>query len=272
MLRSFKDLKDYTIGASDGSIGAVKDLYFDDHAWVIRYLVVDTGPWLFSRKVLISPRAIHQTNWASKLLPVSLTREEVRLSPNIDTDKPVSRQHEMDYLGYYGYPYYWGGTGLWGEGMYPNQVTPGYAGFGSDEAARAEADAAQAAADEMRKHSDPHLRSCDAVVGYHVHATDGEIGNVKGMLVDEETWAIRYFVVTTSNWWGGHLVLVAPQWIKDISFSEQMFTVELSRQAIQEAPPYDDTVALSREQEILLQEHYGHVGYWIDEMEHESAV
>jgi hypothetical protein len=112
-----KDLEDYVIGAADGTIGHVKDFYFDDEAWVIRYLVVDTGTWLSSRTVLISPIAIGHPNWLEKILPVSITKEQVKNSPDIDTEKPVSRQHEIQYLGYYGYPYYWGGPGLWAGGL-----------------------------------------------------------------------------------------------------------------------------------------------------------
>ena len=99
-----KDLKNYAIHATDGTIGHVQDFYFDDEAWVIRYLVVDTGTWLSSRKVLISPVAIGRPNWIEKILPVSITKEQVKQSPDIDTDKPVSRQNEVEYLGYYGYP------------------------------------------------------------------------------------------------------------------------------------------------------------------------
>jgi hypothetical protein len=106
MLRSVKDMQDYAIRATDGTIGHVKDLYFDDEAWVVRYLIVDTGGWLSNRKVLISPFAIGHPDWAQKILPVSITKEQVKNSPHIDTERPVSRQHEMEYLGYYGYPNY----------------------------------------------------------------------------------------------------------------------------------------------------------------------
>src|SRR5271170_6267835 len=115
MLRSLKDLEDYAIHATDGVIGHVTDFYFDDDAWVVRYLLVETGTWHSSRRVLISPIAIGQPNWVERILPVSITREQVKNSPEIDTDKPVSRQHEVQFLGYYGYPYYWAGDGLWGQ-------------------------------------------------------------------------------------------------------------------------------------------------------------
>jgi len=266
MIHLSKEIRDLAIVATDGAIGDVKDFYFDDKAWAIRYLVVDTGSWLSSRKVLISPIAAGPPDWDNKQLPVSLTREQVKNSPNIDTDMPVTRQHESDHLDFYSYPYYWGGMDLWGGSGYPNMLLPGYDGYGSPAAARAEADAAQAQAEARQRQtaseSDPHLRSCNAVVGYSIEALDGEIGHVHGLLVDDESWAIRYLVVRTSNWWLGHDVLVAPQWIKGVSWAEQAVAVDLTRETLKQAPWYDPAVSLSREMEIAVYKHYGLSGYW----------
>lgn len=262
MLHPTNDLLNLTISASDGAIGDVKDLYFDDEAWAIRYLVVETGSWLFSRKVLISPIAAGKPDWTSKLLPVSLTQEQVKNSPDIDTEMPVTRQHETDYLDYYSYPYYWGGMGLWGGGGYPGMLMPGYDGYGSAPAARAQADSAQARTQARQRNQDSHLRSCKAVVGYDIKASDGEIGHVQGLLVDEESWAIRYLVVSTSNWWLGHDVLLAPQWIERVSWAEHAVVVDLNRDALKQAPSYDAAKPLSREMEIAVYKHYGRAGYW----------
>jgi hypothetical protein len=159
MLRKTTDLERYIIGATDGTIGHVTDFYFDDEAWVIRYLVVDTGAWLSSRKVLISPIAIGQPNWAEKLLPVAITKEQVKNSPEIDTERPVSRQQELQNLEYYGYPYYWVGTGIWGQGAYPSMMLPS---FGSAFQGRQmqEAHIPTDAEPRRREAGDPHLRSC----------------------------------------------------------------------------------------------------------------
>ena len=274
MLRSMNDLEGYSIRATDGTIGHVNDFYFDDEAWVIRYLVVDTGSWLSSRKVLISPIAIGHPNWAEKELPVSITMEQVKHSPDIETGKPVSRQHEMRYLGYYGYPFYWDGGGLWGQGSYPGLMMPGYVGLAPrPEAERIEAEKASARHFAQRhKDDDPHLRSCKAVISYFIEATDGDVGHVQGMLVDEETWAIRYIVVDTSNWWLGHKVLIAPQWIRDVSWSDSTVRVNLTRQAVKDAPPYDPAVPLDRRQETGIHEHYGRAGYWASEAEKEAEA
>jgi hypothetical protein len=264
MLRSMKAMEDYTIGAADGIVGQVKDFYFDDAAWVIRYLVVRTGEELHRRNVLISPISIGRPNWSEKILPVSLTRSQVQNSPDIDTDKPVSRQHEMGYLGYYGYGNYWGGGGLWGAGLYPDLLQAGLRINASTNVNRQ--------SDEMRnQHDDPHLRSGNAVMRYYVHADDGDIGHVQGFLVDEASWAIRYIIVNTSNWWLGHQVLIAPEWIDHIDWPESKVLLSLTRQAVQGSPPYDPSVPLNREQEASISTHYGHDGYWPREAKHGEA-
>ena len=119
MQKSVKDLKGYGIGATDGDIGKLDDFYFDDEAWTIRYLVADTGNWLLGRKVLISPIALGKADLSGERLNVTLTKKQVEESPSIDTDKPVSRQHEAYYHDYYGYPYYWSGPYLWGPMYFP---------------------------------------------------------------------------------------------------------------------------------------------------------
>ncbi len=274
MLRSMNDLEGYAIRATDGTIGHVKDFYFDDHSWVIRYLVVETGSWLSSRRVLISPISIGQPDWAAKVLPVSITREQVKNSPAIDTDKPVSRQHEERYLGYYGYPAYWGGPGIWGGGMYPGMIASenGGAVAAPFPMGPQEAEAYARAFEAQHQSDDPQLRSCKAVVDYHIEATDGEIGHVQGLLVDEETWAVRYLVADTSNWWLGHQVLVAPQWIKNVNWSHATIAVNLTRQAVEDSPPYDSAGPLDRTQETGIHEHYGRAGYWAADMQRQAPA
>lgn len=272
MLRSMSDLEGYAIRASDGPVGHVKDFYFDDEAWVIRYLIIDTGSWLSSRKVLISPMAIGEPNSVDRVLPVSITREQVKNSPDIDTDKPVSRQHEMEYLGYYSYPYYWGGAGFWGAGVYPGAMLMGV-GFAGSGAHQPTAQAAEdrAARDAIRhQDDDTHLRSAKAVMKYDIEASDGGIGHVQGLLIDEETWAIRYLIVRTSNWWLGHQVLIAPQWTKNVSWPDHAVLVSLTRQAVKDAPAYDSSVPLDRDEEAGLHKHYERAGYWAEELKLEN--
>jgi hypothetical protein len=240
---------------------------------VVRYLIVETGSWLASRKVLISPIAIGKTDWAASVLAVSITKDQVKNSPDIDTDKPVSRQHEMQYLQYYGYPSYWGGANFWGNSTYPGAMLTGigYAGSGAEflvgQAARGRAEAEM----EGRQKGDPHLRSGNAVLRYQIEATDGGMGQVKTLLIDEQTWAVRYLVVDTSSWWFGQQVLIAPQWIQVISWPDATIAVKVTRQAVKDAPRYDPSAPLSRDHEMSLHHHYGRTGYWADEVKVKRA-
>lgn len=247
MLRSMKDMEGYAIGTTDGVIGQVQDFYFDDEAWVIRYLVVDAE----DRKVLISPISIGRPDWTEKIFPVPLTRKRVLDSPDIDTNKPVSRQQEMGYLGYYGYPNYWGGGGLWGGGLYPDLLQAGMVIKTSG-----------------AEHHDAHLRSGNAVMRYYVHANDGDIGHVQGFMVDEKSWAIRYLIVNTSNWWVGHDVLIAPEWISNVNWAESLVSVDLTRSEIKHSPRYDAAMPLLRELEADTHTHYGRGAYWSSEAKH----
>ena len=106
MLHSIQQRYGEKLRATDGEIGHVRDFYFDDKTWTIRYLVADTGGWLTDRQVLISPHALGHLYPQGKVFLVNLTREQIEKSPSIDEHKPVSRQHEEEYHRYYGYPYY----------------------------------------------------------------------------------------------------------------------------------------------------------------------
>lgn len=261
MLRSVKDLEKCGVDATDGAIGTVQDFYFDDESWVIRYLIVDTGTWLKNRTVFISPHSIRNWDWQGKALPLSITREQVEHSPIIGVDEPVSRQQEKAYLGYYGYPYYWGGTGLWGPLSYPEiLVSNARKGEGTSRTHNARAE-----------HANPHLRSCNAVSRYYLQASDGEIGHLQGYLIDETSWAIRFLIVNTSNWWLGHQVLIAPEWIDSVSWLQSTVTTGLSRQAVKESPAYDPAVVLEPAAQALIYTHYGRSAYAIDPVKRKVA-
>lgn len=267
MLRNLQELKSYAIGAVDGEVGKVVDIFFDDQVWVARYLVVDTGSWLNSRKVLISPYAVQRADWDDKRLPVSLTQQQVKDSPDIDTNMPVSRQHEMAYADYYRYPYYWGLDGYWGDGLFsPEEPTRSEA---AERHAMAERELAER---ERHLNQDPHLRSCNAVMGYHIHASDGDIGRVETMLVDEATWAIRYLVIDTGNWWTGHKVLIPPEWIREVSWADSSVTLALTRDTVQNSPRYESSEDLNRSHELELYSHYGRPTYWEREHARHSAA
>lgn len=254
MFTNAKNLKGVVIRATDGELGTVEQLYFDDETWGIRYLTAKTGSWLNGREVLISPMSVLRADWQTRRLDVSLTKKQVENSPDIDTRKPVSRQHEAEFSGYYGYPYYWCGPYLWGRGVYPMGMMAQPSLYKGT------------AADRIRKEStDSHLRSTEAVTGYEIESKDGEIGHVDNFIVDDEAWAIRYIEVTTKNWWPGKKVLFSPAWVERVSWTDSMVYVALTQEAIKNCPEYVDSTPITREYENRIYFHYGRPPYWLDE-------
>ncbi len=245
MLSKVKSLKGYKLHSLDGELGKVKEFYFDDRHWTIRYLVADTGNWLPGRQVLVSPYALAGIRQEERQISVDLSKKQIEDSPSLSSDKPVSRQFEESYYGYYGYPVYWEGMLTWG--YYP----------------AIERDRNQwKASAQGGKAWDAHLRSTHAVTGYHVQALDGEVGHVEDFIIDDETWSIRYLVVDTQNWWPGKSVLVSPQWIERVSWPESKVFVNLSRDVVKRSPECRQDSPPSREYETELHLHYSRLGYW----------
>jgi hypothetical protein len=249
MLSKAKTLKGYKMDSLDGEIGKVKEFYFDDRHWTIRYLVADTGNWLTGRQVLISPYALGAVVREEQHITIDLTKKQIEDSPSLNSDKPVSRQFEEAYYGYYGLPVYWGGPYMWGAYPYVVRDREKWKEFTQGE-----------------KAWDPHLRSTYDVSGHHIQALDGELGHVQDFIIDDETWAIRYLIVDTHNWWPGKKVLVSPQWIERVSWGESKVFVNLSRETIKQSPEYTGESLLTRDYEIGLHRHYNRQGYWIDEL------
>lgn len=249
ILRNAKQLEGHALEAQDGLIGQVKDFYFDDHQWHIRYVVVETGAWLQSRRVLISPVALRDYDGTSEVFPVNLTKEQVRTSPAIDTDKPVSRQHEEALQQHYGWPGYW--EGIFGAGglAAPITVQP----TPEETTEPGPTDGLQ----PLKKRGDPFLRSVNDTIGHHIEASDGAIGHAEDFLLDDEHWLIRYLVVDTRNWWPGKKVIVAPAWILDVSWEKKRVVVNLTRDMIRQSPPFEPTMPWNEDYATALHEHYG---------------
>lgn len=260
MLRSLKDLEHYAVSASDGDIGHVADFLLDDERWTVRYLVVETGGFLDRREVLISPISFRDVEWAARRFHLGLTVEKVKHSPSIDTDEPVSRQHEHAYSRYYEYPMYWGYADAWGMGMYPGLL-----------AGQAWNDLPLDSAGQVG--GDVHLRSAREVRGYHIQGSDDAIGHVDDFIVDDATWGVRYLVIDTSNWWLGKKVLVSPDWIDAVSWEDRKVHVAMSRHAVKNSPEWNGAGTTTRDYEEHLYDYYGRQRYWAsDERAGESRL
>lgn len=218
MLQNTKDLYGHKLAALDGEIGHVKDFYFDDKIWVIRYLVADTGSWLTGRLVLLSPHAFGSWDQFEKTLHLKLPVKQIENSPSIESHKPVSRQYEIDYHRYYGWPAYWNGGAIWGLGGSPVVLPP--------------------SKDEMEAHlnhhqEDKHLQSTQAITSFDIEADNETIGQVSGFLVDDRNWTIYKLVVKSGHWYSGQEILVSPKLVERISYKESKVYVNLTKADIQ---------------------------------------
>ena len=250
MLHSFDRIRGYPIHASDGEIGSLHDLYFDDQSTAIRYLVVDTGRWLPGRLVLLAPAAVGGVDSARQEVITGLTRQQVKDSPDVATDRPVSRQQELTLHAYDGWDPYWSAPPLedtlapyWGAAI--PAVTPADDRLAEEIAAR------------ERAHSDPHLHSAREVEGYHVAATDGEIGHVEDFLIDDRTWAIDLLGIDTRNWLPGRKVVISPGWLRGVDWPNRQIVVDLSRDQIKSSPDYDPAMTVDESYLERLRAHYG---------------
>jgi sporulation protein YlmC with PRC-barrel domain len=250
MMHNVRAIQKFGIKATDGEIGTVHDILFDDEQWTTRYLVVDTMKWLPGRKVLISPMQIDDIQVPEENVKLSMDKETIKNSPDINTDRPVSRQHELLLGSYYGFSPYWSGIGFWGPYHYPREL------------ARADMLHQEELEDDETK-DDCHLRSVKEVVGYEIEALDGNLGHVEDFIIDEENWTIRYIVVGTKNWWPGKEVLVSPAWITDVNWSERSVKVDLTTDAIKDGPEYNSEQAITKEFEESVYSHYDKKKYWL---------
>jgi len=246
MLHSVRGLNNFSIGATDGAVGHVRDAYFDDQRWRLRYLVVQTGHWLGGRRVLISPLSLRGVDLAHRTLPTTLTKGQVAGSPDIDTDKPVSRQHELDFYRYYGFPYYWVSSEV--ADYLPYAAAAGVPGALSAIGFDTEWD--------RQDVGDPHLQSIHAVTHYFVHAQDTDIGHVADFLCDDSAWSIAYLVVATGARWPGRKILVPERCIEHVSWPANTVDIGLDSETVRRAPEYDPSAIPSPEYLARLAAYY----------------
>jgi hypothetical protein len=225
MLRSIKQLYGDKLGALDGEIGHVKDFYFDDQNWAVRYVVADTGSWLTSRLVLLSPYSLGRLAHEGKVLRVNLTRKQIEDSPSIESHKPVSRQFEEEYHRYYGWPYYWQGDALWGMSGVPMMAVPSKP-------------PTPPSSGPQPKRPGARLRSTQAVNGYHLKASDGLLGHVCDFMVDDQSWGLGQLVIKTGHRLSGKEVRIPVSKVDRVSYEESTVFVNLTSEAVEHSPAH----------------------------------
>lgn len=249
------------VEASDGHVGTVKDFLFDDKTWRVRWMVVDTGTWLSARKVLVHPSAIaplhlspprgtgqSMLGWGSDLaLTVRLKKAQIEASPDISENDSVSKQTEDRFFEYYGCNPSWGTSYFAIDDV---EDTPFLAAVAVEMGVNIQAD-----------RNRQQLDSVNATIGYHIHATDGDIGHIENFLVDDVSWDLCYFVVATGNWWPGEHVRLTPYAVQNIDRVERRIRVNVTRDQVKSSPPWDPLAMIDAISEKKLHDHYGWPGY-----------
>jgi sporulation protein YlmC with PRC-barrel domain len=204
MLINAKHAYGTALEGSDGRVGTLYDILFDDQSWRIRHLVVSTDRWFRGRQVLLEPEVAEAVDWPDRRLQVRLTRQDVRESPSVDTDLPAARQQMLQAAQVLLWEAYW--TGVLDSST------------------------------ELK--GDPHLRSTKMLTGLHIHCTDGPLGHVADFVIDDETWTVCDLVVDTRNWWPGKHVLVEPTLVESIHWEEREIRLALPREQLDHRPAY----------------------------------
>jgi hypothetical protein len=209
MLHTLSDLMGYSAHATDGEIGSVRNFLFDDITWEIRYLVVDVGRWLEHRNVVLAISTVEKPNRENKTFNVHLTKEQVRVSPDVDAEKPVSRQQEIAMEEYFGKLATWVHRNLdWGAPIPTGRKYP------------------------VHSKEDPHLRSARNMFGYEIRGTDGEIGRLEGFITDDASWHIGYLDVKAGRWLLDRSVLIPTRWIESVSWDNCRVNLHHSRSGL----------------------------------------
>ena len=258
MLRKMKTLEGFTVHGNDGDLGKVEDFYFDQHSFVMRYLVIDTGSWLEHEQTLISPKAFKEINYENEEILVDLNSDELEESPSIKKNKPVSKVMEEKVVKHFDWPIYW-------TSPHPSDGPPIETGRIIRKKILNFNELTDEEKQSKEEEVETNLRSFNEVRGYHIQAKDKEFGHLEDLFLDEENWVIRYLLIDTRNILPGKDVLIAPEWIQSISWNDEKIFVNKTKEEIKSAPEYKEEKSeylVHRDYEEKLYDHYDEIKYW----------
>jgi uncharacterized protein YrrD len=243
MRTTFDHLKHYAISGSDGELGKIKDMYFDDSSWTVRYLVVDTGSWLTGRRVLLSPESITHIDHLNRIVNVGLSRDRIAEAPSVDAHVPVTRHATLAVDQFYGWHHTWITGGLIDfqvpTANYGPLVTPPE----MPEEVRAAWDA--------RRSLDPNLQSLADVHGYSVEAADDEhkLARFQDAIINEATWRIPYVVVDVGTWFTDKHAIVPVHRVRHLDANRRRTVLDMPAAVFEAAPKFDGVDTLDERQE-----------------------
>jgi hypothetical protein len=258
MLRKLTDLKGFAVVGKSEDLGTVSDFYFDQQHFILRYLVIDTGSWLQKEKTLLSTAAFTKIDFANSEIQVDLTKPDLEAGPSLEKNKPVSKQMEEKMAQHFDWPLYWtmpdNGPAIQAGTVLRRKLFD----FNDFDQSSMSTSNSQAIESNLRSFAEVHK--------YHIQALDKEFGHLTDLFVDEENWLIRYLLIDTRNILPGKDVLIAPEWIQNISWNQKKIFISKTKAEIKSAPPYQEQTAkdlVERSYEKELYEHYNEEKYWL---------
>lgn len=205
MKRSLDSMLGSTLVGTDGEIGKVYNVFFDDRSWAVRYLVAEIGSWFTRRKVLVSPVVLAEPDWNRRAIPVKLTKEQVRNSPGVNADRPVSQRQQLAIIRHY----------CWGDCLTMEPSVPPF-GWPSPEVPLP----------KREDEGDQHLRSAKEVAGYQAVGPGGALGSITDFIIDDRGWTIPDLVVRPESPVPAGRVLLPTRWVSGVCWRDRR--VELS--------------------------------------------
>ncbi len=243
MKQGLNGLIGYGIETRDGIRGTVKDFLFDEEKWIVRYLVADLGVVFPGRKVIIPRAFLQQPDWTNEHFPIDLSKEDLEKCPPLDSEPTISREYEETLNRYYKIENYWAFPYIPPLSeraiIYPPRPLRVPSKVISE------------------KNTRTKVRSFKEVKGYHIEATDGKIGHIDDLIVDDLDWQIVYALMDTKNWvpWSKR-VLVGTHWMEEISYVNQEIKINLDKETIQSAPEFDFSEPITDRYERKLFNYY----------------
>lgn len=245
MLRTLSSLYQYTLWTKDGELGKVNDVFFEDTAWDIRYLVVDLNRWLPGRRLLIPPSVSRRPQDDEGRIPIEMTRDSIRTAPPVTSDQPVSRQLEDQLHSFFGWQPYWSGEPE--GGTVAPKAPEGDEMIGDRQSDSVPGDAPR---------GNPHLRSARDMVGYGVEALSGAVGVLSDLLIDDATWMVRYLVVDIGQSGSSHLVVIAVDSVETVDWSQLSLFLDMRKVSVERAPSFEEAPVIPEALEHRLERHY----------------
>ncbi len=232
MLRSLKDLTGAKIGATDGELGKLTDLYFDDNAWILRYALVDINSWLPGGKVLIRLDSFGKPSRNGDVFGLKLSQQQIKEAPSLDADHPVSKQQQAKMLKHLNVPPFW----QEGDFLPDDKTARHHAGTGAIQGSAGTPDG------EVKY--DPHLRSLKEIRGYQIRTDDEQVGDVHDLIANDDGWTIEHLIADTGTWLSGRKVVLETSGVKDVNWEDEEIILEFNRKRIEELPEYQGVGSL----------------------------